>query len=253
MVANKYNLSEMRKAISKLEPTINDPSIERQKLRLEIANKMVNQGSYNSKTKEFNNPVEYNKKIDFVIGIAGGGKSSVLANPLSEESKAIILDSDWAKERLPEYNDGLGATRVHLESKLIFMLALENALRNNMNIVISIVGKRLQTIMEIHDLANQNGYEQHLHLNEVPPNVACDRAMERFKETGRYIEPNYILNEVGYKPSENYEKLKEMDIFDSYEKYDNNVPFGEKPILIERIIKEDQMKLNIEDEWELES
>lgn len=76
--------------------------------------------------------------------------------------------------------------------------------------------------------------------------------MERFRETGRYIEPGYILNDVGYKPSENYEILKEMDIFNSYKKYNNNVPFGEKPILIERIIKEDQMKLNIEDEWELE-
>ncbi|CAK7052003.1 zeta toxin family protein [Tissierella carlieri] len=252
MVNNNYNLSEIRKTISKLEPTIKDYSLERQKLRLEIAKKMVNQGSYNSKTKEFNNPVEYDKRIDFIIGIAGGGKSTALANPLSKQNKALIIDSDWAKEQLPEYDDGLGATRVHLESKLIFMLALENALRNNMNIVISIVGKTLQTIIDIYELAKENGYEQHLHLNEVAPHIACDRAMERFEETGRYIDPNYILNEIGYKPSENYKKLKVMNIFNSYEKYNNNVPFGEKPILIERIIKEEQMKLDMEDEWALE-
>jgi predicted ABC-type ATPase len=252
MVDNKYNLSEIRKAISKLEPTIKDSSIERQRLRLEIAKKMVNQGSYNSKTKEFDNSIEYNKRIDVVIGIAGGGKSSVLVNPLSEENKAIVLDSDWAKEQLPEYSNGLGATRVHLESKLIFMLALENALRNDMNIVISIVGKTLQNIIKINYLAKENGYEQHIHLNEVSSNIACDRAMQRFKETGRYIDPNYILNEIGYKPSENYEKLKKMNIFDSYEKYNNDVPFGEKPILLERIIKEEQVKLEVEDEWDLE-
>lgn len=264
----EYILSEKLKEIAKLPTTNTINTLERKLLRIDIAQKIVNQGSYNKANNSFTNEVKNNKRIDFVIGISGGGKSSVLAKPISEKHNSIIIDSDFAKEMLPEYENGLGATRVHLESKLIFNLALKTALENNMNIVVAIVGKTLDSIKEIYNEAEKYGYEQHLHLNEVPPHIAAQRAMERFSMPGgRYVETSYILNEIGYKPTENYKILKEMGIYKSYEWYDNNVPFGDDPILIESIdndnIANKQLELEkdssffiakneIEDDWDLE-
>lgn len=85
--------------------------------RKKIADEISNTGSYNSQENKLINEIKYEKRIDFVIGIPGGGKSSTLANPLSEEHSSVIIDADIAKEKLPEYDGGKGAGRVHEESK----------------------------------------------------------------------------------------------------------------------------------------
>lgn len=105
----------------------------------------------------------------------------------------------------------------------------------------------MDSIMYIYNKAEKHGYEQHLHLNELPPQVAVDRSMDRYFQTGRYVDTDYIYFEVGNKPIENYKTLKEKNIFQSYQWLNNDVEFGEKPILIEKITKDELDKTEVKE------
>ena len=212
--------------------TINTP--ERVAMRNSIILDMLHQGSF-SNSKLNTGEVAKLKRLDIVIGLPGSGKSSTVANPLSQQHKSLIIDSDFAKELLPEYNNGLGANRVHKESKKIAQEAIHLALERNINIVYSIVGKSMDSITEIATKAKSLGYNVHLNLVDIEPSRAAIRAMERYAQTGRYIDAEYILKDVDYKPKENFERLKNHTLFSTSSHYNNNVAFGQKPILVEKI------------------
>lgn len=224
-------------AANKLKPqtyTINTP--EREALRNSIMLDMLHQGSFNDSTLNTGEVVKL-KRLDIVIGLPGAGKSSAVANPLSKKYKSLIIDADNAKELLPEYDNGLGADIVHKESKEIALRAIHIALDRNINLVYSIVGKSIDSITNIADIAKSKGYSVNLHLVEIEPSRAAVRAMERFATTGRYVDVNYILNDVGYRPKENFERLKNHPSFDRYMRYNNNVPIGTKPTEVENTSK----------------
>ncbi|WP_052486982.1 zeta toxin family protein [Gordoniibacillus kamchatkensis] len=215
-----------RNYVKKLSSThlINTP--ERIKLRKQIVDKLYGKGAK-----------QKNRRIDIVIGPPAAGKSSVLADPLAKQHGALLIDADKAKEELPEFEGGLGANAVHEESSEIIEGeegVLIKALRNGDNIVLPIVGRRAEKLRDILNTFKELGYEVHLHLNELSPEKAARRAVERFKEEKRFVDPHYVLHGVGWKPSETYDILKKEGGFDSYEKYSNDVPRGQKPILIER-------------------
>ena len=214
---------------------INTP--ERESLRNSIILNMLHKGSFSNEDLDYSGEVIKSKQLDIVIGLPGSGKSSSVANPLSQKFKSLIIDADNAKEMLPEYNNGLGSDIVHKESKEIALRVINIAIDRNINIVYSIVGKSINSITNIADYAKTKGYNVNLHLVEIEPSRAAVRAMERFATTGRYVDVNYIINDVGYKPRENYELLKNHVSFNRYIRYDNNVPFGDKPIEIENISK----------------
>ena len=139
---------------------------------------------------------------------------------------------------LPEYNNGYGASIVHEESKLIFEKAFEQAIQKGKNIICPIVGKSEESIQKLLNIAKENGYTCHLHLNEISIESAINRSIQRFKITGRFVNPDYVKS-VGDSPNLNYEKFKENLAFDSYHKVNNDVSFREKPIEIENITKEE--------------
>lgn len=168
-----------------------------------------------------------------VIGPPAAGKSSVLANPLSQKYGSRIIDSDTAKTMPPEFDGGFGAGRVHEESAFIAeTLMLRAAVQNGENIVIPWVGKNPQKLRDTLKRLKQNGYSVHLSLNELDPDKAARRAVSRFQNTGRFVDPNYVLS-VGWKPSEVYDILKKEGGFDSYVKYSNDVPYGQPARLVE--------------------
>ncbi|MEE9913668.1 MAG: hypothetical protein K4571_18305 [Deltaproteobacteria bacterium] len=76
-------------------------------------------------------------------------------------------------------------------------------------------------------------------------------AVSRFEETGRFVDPAYILNEVETKPKEVYNNLKSYKGVSSYEAYDNNVPKGQAPKLIEQS-REAENTLDLEGERRLQ-
>ena len=207
------------KAEGKLPSTIDIMTEERIKLREDIAADLYGKGA---KVK--------NKQAYIVIGGPASGKSS-LADPLAKQTGSLIVDSDMAKERLPEFieSDGKRADQVHLESQRISEKVLEVAVENGDNILLPIVGKSEKSIMNKYNMLTEAGYDVHLRLVYLPLEKTVDRAVSRYRETGRLVPLDYIINEVGYNPLKNYGIMKEKGLFKSYEAVSTEVKYGEKP------------------------
>lgn len=213
-----------RKKANQIEETLSINTPERIKMREDLADKYYGEGAKNR-----------NKRIDLVLGAPASGKSSRLVVPLAEEHGSLIIDSDMIKEELPEFNNGIGAGAVHQESALIADdMIFEKATENGDNIVFPRLGKKLSTMQELLDKLNKLGYETHVHFMDLPVHESAKRSVSRFEETGRFVDPDYIVNVVANKPATVYDDIKTYKGVQTYEKYTNDVPFGEKPILLEK-------------------
>lgn len=173
-----------------------------------------------------------NREAYIVLGSPAAGKSSI-AEPLAQREGAMIIDSNQAKERLPEYGKGEGAGAVHRESDMIRDAVLSKALDAGDNIVMPLVGRTADNVRDIKQLLQDEGYSVHLRMVDLHPERAAQRAVTRFNETGHFVDPNYIVNEVGLLPRENYRSLKQEGGWKSYEAYSTDVAPGEGPRLIE--------------------
>lgn len=206
---------------------------EREQLRAEVAQKLYQTGSYSSESKGYTGDVAQERRIDIVIGVPAAGKSSVLVNPLSEQHKSRVIDSDMAKELLPEYDGGKGAGNVHKESSMIRNRVFEQAIAAGDNIVWPTVGDDLNKLLSDIQTMRDNGYVVYLHLNELSATKATGRALGRFVSEGRFVNPKIVM-EAGDKPTQNYHYIRQQGgLIDGYSHYSNDVERGEKPILIE--------------------
>ena len=207
---------------------------EREQLRTQVLEELYKRGSYSSETNDYTGEIAHDRRIDIVIGAPAAGKSSVLVNPLSEQHKSRVIDSDDAKQLLPEYNKGKGANNVHRESSGIRDKLKQIAMTRGENIVWPTVGDKLNKLLADIQTMKDNGYSVYLHLNELPAGKATGRALGRYLSEGRFVDPEIVLK-VGDKPTQNYEYIRQQEgLIDGYSHYSNDVPRGEKPILIER-------------------
>ena len=152
---------------------INTP--ERQRLRKKIADELYGEGA---KTK--------NREVFLIVGHPAAGKST-LADLLIAEQGALLVDSDEAKKRLPEFSKGLLSAAVHAESSNIADNVLARAIENGDNIVMPIVGKTYDHLKERVDKFKEAGYTVKLIYIDLPLPKAIERVKKRFKETGRLI------------------------------------------------------------------
>lgn len=213
-----------RKEIASQQSTHTIDTPERKALRQKIEDELYGNGAKNK-----------DRRIDIVMGLPAAGKSTVFVDPLAKEHGSLVIDADMVKERLPEFEGGKKANVVHQESSDIAEGGLMNrALEAGDNIVLPVVGKNLAKMQTLISGLKEEGYDVHLHLNDVPPEVAAQRAVERFKTKGRFVDPNYVLNEVGLKPRSNFDILKVDKGVTSYDKYSNDVPEGQAPKFLER-------------------
>jgi len=195
---------------------INTP--EREQLRAEIADELYRAGAA---AKE--------REAVIVLGPPAAGKSTI-ADPLARNLKALIIDSDMAKVKLPEYGDGTGATAVHEESDAIARAVFQRAVLNGDNVIVPILGKTLDNVRLRIQLLRKAGYRVRLVLADLPIEKAVNRAITRFRTDGRFVDPQFVWD-VGDRPIKTYESLK-MEA-DSYARYSTDVPQGEPPRLIE--------------------
>lgn len=232
-------LPEIGEAATQIDTSLDTSQIntpERTALRQQILNELLAHGSYSideSGEKGYTGTVAQGRRVDIVIGLPAAGKSSVLVNPLSQKYQARVVDSDMAKEMLPEYRNGLGAGNVHEESKAISADLLIQSLEAGDNIVYPIVGGG--------DLANlrnkilsfkEKGYSVYLHLNELSSPKAIGRALKRYFQDGRFVPPQ-VLYRYGNSPTQNFNSLiAEGGLLDGYSHYSNDVPYGQSPNLI---------------------
>ena len=218
-VAADLDEQDRLKAEGLLPSTLEINTPERIKLREDIAAELYGKGAKNK-----------NKQAYIVIGAPASGKSS-LSDPLAKKTGSLIIDSDMAKERLPEFieSDGKRADQVHEESQIIANEVLEVAIENGDNVLLPIVGKSENAIMRRYNKLNDAGYDVHLRYVYLPIEKTVERAVSRYRETGRLVPLDYIVNEVGYKPLQNYVIMKEKGLFKSYEAVSSEVKYGEKP------------------------
>ncbi len=251
------NLKEVREGILKTDelrqsfvanhPELNDvPSSEvgtyllndngRIQLRNEIINKRLNEGSFTSIDENgnevYNGEVEKNRRLDIVIGLPASGKSSSIVNPLSQFYHSAVIDSDIIKRELPEYNDGWGASLVHEESTLINTYLLGQSMDLGNNIVLPVVGSKVGSVKKYIELAKEHGYKINIHLNELSNGKATGRVLQRYFDTGRFINPA-ITAECGNTPTEVYEQIKQRGDISGYSRWNNDVPKGQRPALTE--------------------
>ncbi len=206
---------------------------ERQKLRSEVLEQLYQRGSYSSETHDYTGEIAQERRADIVIGAPAAGKSSVLVDPLSEQHKSRVIDSDDAKKLLPEYDEGKGAGNVHRESSKIRDRLKLAAMANGDNIVWPTVGDKLGKLLDSIQEFRDNGYSVYLHLNELSASKATGRALGRYLSEGRFVDPEVVLK-VGDKPTQNYNYIRQQEgLIDGYSHYSNDVPRGEKPILYE--------------------
>jgi len=176
-----------------------------------------------------------NREAFIVIGPPAAGKSTVV-DPMVESVGGLLVDSDEAKKRLPEYQGGIGAMAVHEESSAIADKLMEKAIEHGDNMVLPRVGWRSSSIRDLQTILAGNGYRVHLVLVHLPKELAVQRAIARFQnpDTKRFVDPDYVWNTVGNRPSSVYNELQEGGGFESYSAYSNDVKYGEKPILLGR-------------------
>ncbi len=173
----------------------------------------------------------HDKQAYLILGLPAAGKSS-LADPLSVQKKALIVDSDEFKKRLPEFENGAGANYVHEESADMANALMDRAIKDGTNIVYPVVGKTPKSLQEKIDKLKDGGYDIHLAYVDLPMEKAQGRAINRYILEGRLVGLDYI-NGIGDKALVNFNDFKNKEGITDYAFYDNDVKFGEPPKLVE--------------------
>lgn len=182
----------------------------------------------------------YEKKAFFIIGPPASGKSTI-AQKVADEFGCYILDSDFAKRKLPEYTNQIGAASlVHEESDVLIFGEkglIDICTDKGANIVIPKIGHNIKSIEAFCTGLKKGGYEMFLISVDLDRQKATQRAYERFLKTKRYVPLALIFDGYGNQPSLNYFKLKQKNngLFSGFGQLSTDVPKGNPIILLEEI------------------
>ena len=176
-----------------------------------------------------------------VSGAPASGKSGIAVR-LADETGSYILDSDYAKRKLPEYAETIdGASLVHEEADSIIFGSdkslFEYCVYSRFNMVIPVVGKTYKSMESIILRLWSCGYSVHL-INVALDRKKCVcRAYERYKLSSRYVPLSYIFDEVGNEPERIYFQMKRQylnsDVLSSAAQLSTDVDKGEAPLVLE--------------------
>ena len=195
--------------------------------------------------------IKDNKEVYILIGSPASGKSTI-ANQIADETGSIILDSDYVKRKLPEFQKKNGASLVHKESsKILFgnfdeigSVCVEDVcIENNFNILIPTIGDRQEKIEKIIENYKQENYSVHLILVSLEREISTNRAFDRFLKTDRYVPLSLVFDVYGNDSIICYYRLKKNNYLSSYGKISTlkpNPTFIESSVngIIEKLYKE---------------
>lgn len=179
--------------------------------------------------------IKSEKQAFLLIGLPASGKSTV-TNKISDYYGAVILDCDYAKRKLPEYNKTyIGASLVHNESNLIVfgkkgsneLNVLEYCCMKGYNIVIPKIGHDLEDVLDFTKNLKELGYDVHITLVSLDRKKATQRAYCRFIESKRYVPLNLIFDWYSNEPIITYYRLKDNNIYSSYGAISTDVGINE--------------------------
>lgn len=166
-------------------------------------------GSGGAKPRGLEKPVAGHQAY-FIVGLPASGKSSIVTNT-ADTLGAMIIDSDFAKRKLPEF-DGtpVGANLVHKESSLIVLggttapSLLGYCKRDGYNMVIPTIGSNFDDIRKTAQALKDEGYSVHLSATILHRKEAAIRATGRFLQTARYVPLGLIFDGYANDPVMNY-------------------------------------------------
>ena len=177
-------------------------------------------------------PASGEKPTFTILGGRGGSGKSSFKYDVYDPDKCIVIDADAIKEMMPEY-EGWNAWQVHEESSDIVESALEFARINGLNVVLDATMKTAKTAIEKVQAFKDKGYRTEAHYMHLPRQEAAKRAVQRFLdggEHGRLVPIDAVLKNTTNEAA--FDQIKKMT--DAWSFSDNNVPKGQKPILISK-------------------
>jgi predicted ABC-type ATPase len=165
-----------------------------------------------------------------MLGGRGGSGKSWFEGKVYDPKNTIVFDADKVKEQLPEY-EGWNATQVHEESSDLIERMIKIARDNKANVVLDATMKTAKSAIEKMKAFKEAGYEIEVHYMHLPRQEAAKRAISRFmgkSKKGRYVPLDVVLGNTTNE--ETFDMVK--DGADRWSFRDNNIPYGEQPILI---------------------
>lgn len=172
---------------------------ERRALREKIAEEYLEEAKQKG--------IDQGHEFHIVMGLPGAGKSSAVVRNIRKRIRAIEIDADEVKPRLPGFDGGAGAGRVHKESADIAeMMVMSRSMDNGDNIIFPTIGKNADKLLGLIREAKEKGYKVYLYNVDIPLDESIARALTRYVETGRFVSPEYIFDEVGLHPKETFDR-----------------------------------------------
>jgi predicted kinase len=163
-----------------------------------------------------------------ILGGRGRSGKSWFTGKVFDPESAIVLDADHIKGMLPEY-EGWNAQQVHEESSDLFDKITDMAQEMGLNIVHDATMKTKKKAVALVQRFKDAGYRAEAHYMHLPRQEAARRAVERFLgKTRRFVPPEVVLSNTGNE--ESFDAVR--GLVDKWSFRDNNVPFGQEPVLI---------------------
>ena len=165
-------------------------------------------------------------------GIAGSGKSEVLAKKIPE--KTIVINNDKFKERIAKRNPSpikrlplAHAPFLHDEASVLVQRSIEKARREKRDVTLDKTFKTFDKGKRIIQKFKDEGYDVHFLGTQKKPHETIPNTASRFIKEGRFVPPG-VIAATGNQTSANV--LKARKLTDSHEIYDTTVKG--KPVLI---------------------
>lgn len=141
-------------------------------------------------------PLKKESKLTLVVGLPAAGKSTRIANPLSEEQGAFIFDSDEMKKLIDGFDGGKNANGVHEESKDLLERARAKFTDGEMkgtNIVFPVIGDNYKSTMKKLQPFRDAGYEIEIAYKKADTRESMNRVISRAIKDGRYIPKKVVM------------------------------------------------------------
>lgn len=237
ILASIREISQAEDRLKGITPT-NPEDHRRAAMQADIMATLSNLGSYTHNGADgkpvYDGKVRREKQLHLLLGLPASGKSTI-ADKISAATGARILDSDMAKEMIPEYSEGWGASAVHAESGSILDVATAASMADGANIILPKTSTDPRKTLELLRQAAEQGYSCYVHAIELDPNKALGRMLGRFESTGRYIPIEAAAGKMGPDGQnlimENFETIKDSDLCAGWTRWSNDVPFGTPSVL----------------------
>lgn len=163
-------------------------------------------------------PVQRGREAFLLIGLPASGKSGI-ASRVADANGAVVIDSDYAKRKFPEFAQGaFAATVLHTESSVI-VLDDETEGEENLtgycfsesyNIVVPKIGYDADSVRKLALYFKKEGYAVHLILVSLDRQQATWRAYQRFVDSKRYVPLSLIFDVYSNNPTLTYFRLKQQ-------------------------------------------